>query len=315
VITIFLNAERFLAEAIRSVFAQTYRRWELLLVDDGSIDGSAQIAQQCATQYPGQVRYLAHSHHQNRGMSASRNLGIRGAQGDYIAFLDADDVWLPHKLERQVRFLDTLPRAGMLYGNTKYWYSWTRREADQRRDFVPCLGVQPNTLIEPPTLLSLFLEGKAAVPCTCSILVRRSVAQGLGGFEEVFRAANNIYEDQAFYAKVCLNSPIYVSDACLDWYRQHPDATMAVARQLGQEVPARRFFLKWLALYMSSQHVQDAEVWHALRCELWRIRSPRWLPRSEPLQYLARWAKKWILRAEDQLLPTTVRHWLHRQSG
>ena len=102
IIMIFLNEEQFIREAIESVFAQSYDTWELLLVDDGSMDLSTDIALRCADQHPGQVRYLEHADHQNRGMSASRNLGISHAKGKHIAFLDADDVWSPHKLEQQV---------------------------------------------------------------------------------------------------------------------------------------------------------------------------------------------------------------------
>jgi glycosyltransferase involved in cell wall biosynthesis len=88
------------------VLAQTYDSWELMLVDDGSADGSTDIALRYAKQYPKKVRYFEHDGHQNRGASASRNLGISHAKGHYVAFLDADDVWLPHKLEQQVAVID-----------------------------------------------------------------------------------------------------------------------------------------------------------------------------------------------------------------
>src|SRR5215207_5031419 len=101
VIVVFLNAEKFIEEALESVLAQTYDNWELLLVDDGSTDSSTEIALRYANRYSGRVRYVEHPWHQNRGASASRNLGIRHAKGEYIAFLDADDVWLAHKLEQQ----------------------------------------------------------------------------------------------------------------------------------------------------------------------------------------------------------------------
>ena len=91
-IIIFLDAERYFEEAIASVFAQTYPHWELLLVDDGSTDGSTAIARHYAMQYQTRVRYLEHPGHQNRGMSATRNLGVKHARGRYIAFVDADDV-------------------------------------------------------------------------------------------------------------------------------------------------------------------------------------------------------------------------------
>src|ERR671932_218944 len=111
VITIFLDAEKFIREAVESVLGQTYKDWELLLVDDGSTDGSTQIALEYTEQYPGKIRYLEHPGHQNRGMSASRNLGLSHSEGRYVAFLDADDVWVAHKLEQQVTILGSQPEA------------------------------------------------------------------------------------------------------------------------------------------------------------------------------------------------------------
>ena len=87
VITIFFNEEKFIEDAVKSVFAQTYQDWELLLVDDGSTDKSTEIARRLAEQHPEKVRYLEHDGHKNRGMSASRNLGIRNADGEYHRFL------------------------------------------------------------------------------------------------------------------------------------------------------------------------------------------------------------------------------------
>src|SRR5678815_5107839 len=95
VIVIFLDEEQFIREAIESVFTQTYHHWELILVDDGSMDSSTSIARSYAREHPERVRYIEHRAHQNRGMSTSRNLGISNANGEYIAFLDGDDIWLP----------------------------------------------------------------------------------------------------------------------------------------------------------------------------------------------------------------------------
>jgi glycosyltransferase involved in cell wall biosynthesis len=85
------NGEAFLADAIESVLAQTFRPSEVLVIDDGSTDGSADVARR----YP-EVRYV---HQENRGDAGARNAAIEHAQGDHIAFLDADDVWKPRKLE------------------------------------------------------------------------------------------------------------------------------------------------------------------------------------------------------------------------
>src|ERR1700742_2903638 len=92
VIIIFLNpGARFLREAVDSVFAQTHGDWELLLCDDGSTDDASAYARELAKQHPGRVTYLEHPGHENRGMSAARNLGLRHASGEFVAWLDADD--------------------------------------------------------------------------------------------------------------------------------------------------------------------------------------------------------------------------------
>ena len=98
VIIVFLDDERFLSEAIESVRAQTFDDWELILVDDGSSDGSQQIARSWIDRELGRSRYLTHPERENRGISAARNLGLKESRGGLIALLDSDDVWLPHTL-------------------------------------------------------------------------------------------------------------------------------------------------------------------------------------------------------------------------
>jgi glycosyltransferase involved in cell wall biosynthesis len=164
IIIIFWNAAKFINEAIGSVLAQTYDDWELLLVDDGSTDASTNIAVSYLEQYPSKVRYLEHEGHQNRGMSASRNLGVRNAKGKYLAFLDSDDVWLPRKLYEQIRILDSQPAADMVYGPCHAWYGWTGNSVDICSDRIPNLRVQLNRLYNPPKLIKLFLEHENAMP-------------------------------------------------------------------------------------------------------------------------------------------------------
>src|SRR5688572_17353771 len=122
VVVIFLNGERFIREAIDSVMAQTLDSWELMLVDDGSTDGSTRIARDFAAEHPGKIHYLEHPAHANRGMSASRNVGVRAGRGKYIALLDCDDVWHPEKLARQVEILDRHGEAMMVYNATLNWF-------------------------------------------------------------------------------------------------------------------------------------------------------------------------------------------------
>jgi glycosyltransferase involved in cell wall biosynthesis len=263
VIVIFLNAERFIGEAIESVFAQTYDNWELLLVDDGSSDGSTRIAVDYAERHPEKVRYLEHPEHRNRGMSASRNLGICHAKGEYIAFLDADDVWLQRKLEEQVAILGSHPGAGMLYGNTEYWYSWTGEPEDAHRDFVPGLGIKADTLYEPPTLLSFSHPlGGSPAPSLSNFLFRRGIVERAGGFEESFRG---MFEDRAFLFKAYIKGPVFVSSECWDRYRQHSEQCVSVTKRAGQHHSAQHKFLDWLEDYLSEQGIEDTEVWKLLK--------------------------------------------------
>jgi glycosyltransferase involved in cell wall biosynthesis len=290
VITPFYNTTpQFMREAIDSVLVQDYANWEILLVDDGSTGESTVVAREYAEYYPGQVRYLEHESHRNRGASASRNLGISHARGEYIAFLDADDVWSPHKLEQQVAILGAQPEAAMLYGNTQYWYSWTGRPEDSRRDFIPKLGVQPDIMIEPPKLLPLYLQGQAAVPCTCSVLLRRQIVNGVGGFECSFR---DMYDDQAFYAKICLVAAVYIANTCWDRYRQHPASTCSIAERTKQSNSIRLTFLNWLAAYLSERGIGDTAVWQALRAELRRYDRSTWLNFRAFTPYICRRTRK-----------------------
>jgi glycosyltransferase involved in cell wall biosynthesis len=322
-IMIFLNAEKFIEEAIESIFAQTYDNWEILLVDDGSTDRSTTIALRYAEKYPSQVRYLEHDGHQNRGMSASRNKGISNAKGEYVTFLDSDDIWLPHKLEQQVAILETQPEAVMVYGPTEYWYSWTGKLEDIKRDFKGEIGVQPNTLVKPPTLLILFLQTSGAIlPGICSILMRREAIEHIGRFEETFRG---LYEDQVFLAKVCLKTAVFVTDECSDKYRQHPDSCCYQAIETGEYQPelphsARQNFLNWLAKYLFEQGVKNTEIWQALEKELWPYCHPHLyrlsvLPRrlSERVQRLMGRVKGPLKLIGRRTLPAPVYHWLKAQ--
>jgi len=98
------NGGRYLRAALESVFAQTYRPFEVIVVDDGSADDSGVIAQS----FP-EVRYIYQT---NQGVAAARNNGLEAARGEYFAFLDQDDLWAPEKLKLQVEYLLSHPEVG-----------------------------------------------------------------------------------------------------------------------------------------------------------------------------------------------------------
>jgi glycosyltransferase involved in cell wall biosynthesis len=276
----FRDPGAFFREAIESVIAQTYDTWELILVDDASSDGSTEVAREYAQRDPKRIRVVRQS--SNVGASAARNAGIRESRGTLIAFLDGDDVWLPHKLEAQVALLAQHPKVGMLYGETEYWYSWSGRAEDRARDMYPALGVERTTVVAPPTLLMSCLAGHAAVPCTCSIILRREAIERAGGFEDQF---TGMFDDQAFYAKVMLTERVLVATERWDRYRRHPSSLYSSAKRAGTVRDDRLAYLRWLLAYLEARRLTSDGPRRAARRAAWITRYPR-LAR---LAFLSRW--------------------------
>ncbi len=124
------NGEKYLAEAIESILAQTYRPIEIILVDDGSTDRSSNIAKV----FSEHVYYLYQS---NRGCSAARNTGIKKAQGNFYAFLDQDDLWTRDKLERQMADLESDSDLHIVFGHVIHFYSPDIDEITKQRTSCP----------------------------------------------------------------------------------------------------------------------------------------------------------------------------------
>lgn len=271
VITSFLNAERFLDEAIRSVLSQSFDDLELVLVDDGSTDRSSAIARGYADCKDGRVRYVEHEGHANRGTSASRNLGLQRARGEFVAFIDADDVWARDKLAEQVAIMDAHPQLAMVCGAVRYWGSWAGGE-----DAIVPTGHSVNRIVPPPEAsLALYPLGTAAAPCPSDLLLRHSVMEELGGFEEHFTGPRQLYEDQVFLTKLYLAAPVYFSDRVWLDYRQHDDSCVAVWKRQGRYHEVRSYFLEWLERYLKAAPPNIRhEVGPALRRALRRYRHP-----------------------------------------
>jgi len=270
----FLNAGAFIEQAIESVFAQTFKSWELLLVDDGSTDSSTRIARRYSVDHPGAVRYLEHSGHRNRGLPASRNLGIASANGDLVAFLDSDDVWLPQKLTEQVAILDSHPQVSLAFGATQYWYSWEDQGQNSQSDQIEMPGVPTGRAYEPPALLNPLLADKGCAASMSNCIFRREIISRIGGFEEQFSADLAMYEDQAFLTKVYLNLPVFVSHECWDRYRIHPNQLCAKVIRGRKKPSVTAFFLRWAANYLTSRGSLDAETRALIGRRLWPNEHP-----------------------------------------
>jgi glycosyltransferase involved in cell wall biosynthesis len=258
VIVCFYNEERFIEETIESVLAQTLDNWELILVDDGSTDSSTGIAKNMAEAYPEKVKYIEHENHKNRGLSASRNLGISYARGEFVAFLDADDVWLPGKLERQVAILAQYQTAGMLCEASEYWYTW---QGKNEKDVLIKVGADQDRLYPPGKLSELLYPlGRGAAPCPCSLIVRKSVLDKHNGFEAHFTGRLQLYEDQAFLQKIYLNEFVFVSSQCNNRYRKRRGSLVQKARSEGNYYGVRKYFLTWLKEYLQSNSIHNKQI-------------------------------------------------------
>jgi glycosyltransferase involved in cell wall biosynthesis len=271
------NAEAFIAETIESVLAQTLTDIEVLVIDDGSRDGTAAVVQA----FP-QVRYV---HKANGGVSAARNLGAELAKGEFLAFLDSDDIWHPDKLRQQVQALREHPDSDLsrtaLATDPQ---SLANIKAATASPPAPATGGAPHRLVT--DFRSSFLAPYFA---TSTVMVRRSAFMRAGGFDSKRRIA----EDVDFYLRLLAPRPqvVYMTDNLLykrpvegslgddsaagyvqliDVYERflldHPQ----VKAELGAEVVNQAFYQLRLALARSHLWVGDnqearAAAWSALR--------------------------------------------------
>jgi len=190
------NRAAMLREAIESVRQQTVKDVEVLVVDDGSTDETPRVVQE----FGDFVTYLRQD---NGGVAAARNRGIQAAHGHYIAFLDSDDLWLPHKLERQIDYLRDHPEIGLLYA--RMWSYDVEKPSERRLD--------PYVVA---TNFTELLNGPNAVT-TSTVVVRRECLETVGVFNPAIRAA----EDHELWLRIARRFAIGFLDEPLAEYRRH----------------------------------------------------------------------------------------------
>lgn len=192
------NAEQFIADALSSVRAQVYSRVECIVVDDGSSDGTAAIVHRSPD-----VRYLYQA---NRGVAAARNLGAAAAKGEYLAFLDADDLWLPEKVGRQAAALAAnsdvaMVHCGIVVTDSGLVPVAVRPCATSRRQ-----ALERAVRLFPPAIYSTTL------------MIRRDVFEVMGGYDENLSTS----ADTDLACRVAMAYPIIGLPDPLVRYRQHP---------------------------------------------------------------------------------------------
>ena len=178
------NRKAYVLEAVDSVLEQTYGDYELIVVDDGSEDGTGEALKE----YSEKLRY---AHQDNNGVSSARNSGLELAEGEFIAFLDSDDLWLPEKLDIQVAWMDKHPEAQICYTDE----IWIRRgvRVNPRKKHAKYSGeIYPQCL--PLCIIS-----------PSSALMRRGLFEEVGTFDPSFP----VCEDYDLWLRVAARFPVF----------------------------------------------------------------------------------------------------------
>jgi glycosyltransferase involved in cell wall biosynthesis len=173
------NVERYVAESIQSVLAQTYQDFELVIVDDGSTDHSLSICQQFTDP---RIRIVQQS---NRGLAGARNTGIRHAIGEYIALLDSDDCFAPEKLQRHVEHLDSSPLVGISFSRSAF--------IDEDSQSLGYYQMPKLKGITTPDILCRNPIGNGSAP-----VIRRQVFQEIGVQKNLYGVVEDFFFDDSF---------------------------------------------------------------------------------------------------------------------
>jgi glycosyltransferase involved in cell wall biosynthesis len=193
------NGSRTIAEALDSVFTQTFDAYEVIVVNDASRDECLEVLEN----YGPRIRLV--SLMENRGQSAARNLGASLAQGEYLAFLDQDDVWYPRKLERQVAILDQHPEVGLVYSDLD--------EVDEQGHYKTLTVHRSYGMGHPkPSLVNIVIEDLFVLPST--VVCRKRSFEKAGGFDERLIG----YEDDDLWIRMWpLCRFDYLPEALVKW--------------------------------------------------------------------------------------------------
>jgi glycosyltransferase involved in cell wall biosynthesis len=201
------NNGKYLTEALESVLHQTYGDVEIIIVNDGSTDDTGTVIACYLDKEGSRIRCL---HQANRGPAAARNAGMRNARGTYIAFLDADDIWLPQKLEKQVKLIEQNPSLGCVYCDNHF-------VDDQRNIILGYEAIREIKLVRGDITADLFDD---FFIITSAAIVRAKVLETLGMFNEDLIVG----EDYDFFLRLSYAFPVDVIEEKLLERRVHNDS-------------------------------------------------------------------------------------------
>ncbi|MGI0480101.1 glycosyltransferase family 2 protein [Geminocystis sp. CENA526] len=180
------NSQTTVLQTLESVLNQTYSDFELIIVDDGSTDRSIELCQESIEQQnkvsPERIKIV---HQQNRGLAGARNTGIRHSQGEYLAFVDADDLWLPEKLEYHVQHLDHNPTVGVSFSRSEF--------IDIEGKALGIYQIPQLTNITPD-----YLFCRNPISNGSAVVIRRETLEGIKFQENLYGEIEDFYFDDTF---------------------------------------------------------------------------------------------------------------------
>lgn len=234
------NAERYISEAINGVLSQTHENWELLITDDGSTDETATVVQAFRD------KRIMYFYQKNQGQSAARNTSLGRANGKYIAFLDADDIFLPQKLERQVAFLESRPECDFSYSKIEYFW-----DGEPEKRYVLNIDHPSGHLKD-----DLIRRG-GHLMAPISVMFRREWYDQYGGFGSEFRRSDEyfFYLKMALHgARFCYLDEVLALNRLNRWsltrneahLKETAEANIAIFAWLDKELPPDDPSRKWL---------------------------------------------------------------------
>ena len=246
----FLNAEKYLPEAVESVFRQTFTNWELVLVDGGSTDGTRLFAENLVKQHPDRVRYFRHQGEKTLGIYSSRILGAKEARAPVLGLLDSDDTWHPDFLRSQYAIHKKYfnARPGMVFCPVIYWFDGADHAA---RSYVQ--PSPPPGLHEPSTLMAEFCEKHyAKSAANTGVMISRELVTSADRF--ICEASEVVCDDQYLWTWVYLNHPVFVNPEPLARYRQWLGSNCADQAKTGVVDGHRQKHLEWMKNYISREY-------------------------------------------------------------
>lgn len=196
------NYGTFIADAVNSVRVQTYSNWECIIIDDGSVDNTAEISM---TLVKSDERII-YKHKSNGGLSSARNYGINNSKGDYICFLDADDLLDKEKLDKQLSCFAREPLADIVYGNAMFFeknnlkYLYTNKTKGIKPE-LQCFSGSGNML--------LSLLNRQNITVVSAPLIKKEVFKSTGMFDETYKS----YEDWHFWMRCALAGSTFIYES------------------------------------------------------------------------------------------------------